>query len=111
MHHAVWADAPVLIVRAIIERVGISPNLGDFRGNTSMHDAAYMDVSVDLVRYLLDAGGDPNQGNRFHETAVFEASYRASPELMKALLENGGNPNVRTVSEWQNVRYASCTLT
>lgn len=98
MHHAVWANAPVHIVKAIIDKVGLSPNLGDARGNTSMHDAAYMDVSTELVRFLLEAGGDPNQGNRFNETAVFEASYRARPETMQVLLENGGRPNVRTVS-------------
>ena len=90
-------NAPISTVRALIENVGISPNAGDARGNTSMHDAAYQNVSPELVAFLLSAGGDPNQGNRFNETAVFEASYRSSHKVVKLLLENGGNPNARTV--------------
>jgi ankyrin repeat protein len=82
----------------MIEKVGISPNATDYRGNTCMHDAAYQDVSKDLLIYLLSAGGDPNKPNRFGETAVFEASYRARPSLMKVLLEHNGNPNPQTVS-------------
>ena len=63
-----------------------------------MHDAAYQDVNVELVRELIKAGGNINKENNFKETSVFEASYRASPELMELLLVNGGNPNITTVS-------------
>ena len=64
-----------------------------------MHDAAFQDVSPELLSYLLDVKGDPNQPNRFGETAVYEASYRAHPQLMRILLTRGGNPNAATVSK------------
>ena len=63
-----------------------------------MHDAAFQNVSDDLLRYLLSVGGNPNQPNKFGETAVFEASYRARPSVMKILLEHNGGTFCRTVS-------------
>ena len=96
LHHAVWIDTPCHVVAKMIDSLGLSPNDKDGRGNTAMHDAGFQDVSPELVKLLLEKGGDPNQENLFGETAVYEASYRSGAAVMKVLLESGGNPDVIT---------------
>lgn len=99
LHYAVWNDCPASLAVALVERLGIPVNSMDRRGNTCMHDAAFQNVNLGLVAALLDLGGDCNLANFQGETAVFEASYRASADLLELLLTKGrGNANVCTLS-------------
>jgi hypothetical protein len=96
LHHASWQCAPGHIILLLFEELNLDPNLPDVRGNTSMHNAAFQDCPLETMQTLLDIGGRINQRNGLGETAVTEASYRASAPLMTLLLENGGLPNVMT---------------
>lgn len=62
-------------------------------------DAAALLVAIDsnheaLARFLLDRGADPNHAGA-GRTALHSAVQRSMPELVKALLARGANPNAR----------------
>lgn len=98
LHYSVWNNCPANVAKLLINMAGIGPNSMDSRGNTSMHDAAFMNVNLSLLNTLLELGGDVNQRNRQGETAVYEASHRGSSEMMHVLLaRGGGNPNLATL--------------
>jgi len=74
-------------------------------GKTRLMTAAHMN-RLDLVRDLLEKTGNPNATTRsLHEcgyaiergnrTALMYAAENASPQVMKALLEAGANPDAR----------------
>ncbi len=57
--------------------------------------AAVTHRQVDAVAVLLEVGADPDGFNEFYGTPVFAACGAGYPDILKVLLEHGGNPNAR----------------
>ena len=65
-----------------------------WNGQTPLHRAC-LTGDKDLVRYLLDAGADPNIVNNFNETSVHYASKRGIPSLVHLMVKFGGKLDAR----------------
>jgi hypothetical protein len=52
--------------------------------------------SVPGIEALLQAGADPNLAVNANQSAVTVAADNADPEILKVLLDNGGDPNAST---------------
>ena len=46
-----------------------------------------------IVKKLLEGGANPNQANKYGETALTDASKYGHVDIVKMLLEGGANPN------------------
>lgn len=67
-------------------------NQQDEGGRTALYRAVD-EKQVNVVSVLLQAGADPNIGNRiYHDTPVLEAAS-SSQDILALLLKAGGNPN------------------
>lgn len=57
---------------------------------------AVRESDVELIKWLLEAGADPNIENPYSGTALMEALNvvtRETPDIVELLLQNGANPN------------------
>jgi len=75
-------------------------NTQDDFGDTALHNAVWVYPAVDrnqveLVRFLLSRGADVNIAGFDGKTPLHRAAYRGNPEMVKALLEGGANPQAR----------------
>ena len=64
----------------------------NWRGSTALHMAAY-NGHTEVVRLLLQCGGDPNMADKHHWTAVHMAAYNGHTEALRLLLQSQGDPN------------------
>ena len=74
-------------------------------GTTHTGAAPYVPMSPSLaavtnrhtgtVAALLEVGADPNRFNDFYETPVFAACGVGDPDILRLLLDSGGDPNAR----------------
>ncbi|MEU5950384.1 ankyrin repeat domain-containing protein [Micromonospora sp. NPDC047465] len=72
---------------------GLDPRMGDGRGGTLLHHLRAVE-DVSLVRRLLDAGVPIRAGDRRGRTALHVAvGDGGSPELVRALLDAGADPD------------------
>jgi ankyrin repeat protein len=94
--------------RKVLEQHPYLVRAAGTNGNTLLNLAAGVLVSSDysrapapqltaaglaLVRVLLDAGADPNQGNHRGWTPLHQAGYSNHAELARLLLESGAAPD------------------
>jgi len=78
---------------------GANPNITDNSGDTALLSVGFISDSIDddieIVRLLIKAGADidfqdSNGSTALHSAVMFERSY-----LVKALLDNGANTEIR----------------
>lgn len=90
------------VVRAVEQ--GADVNTTDARQRTPLMLFAVEDGSVpalfearceDRVRWLLDAGADPNLHGDMNLTALHVVARRGSPTVARLLIERGADPNAR----------------
>jgi ankyrin repeat protein len=62
-------------------------------GSTLLYVAAY-EKKLEMVRYLLDQGADPNVRNEDGTNSTYIAAYHGDLEMMNLLLERGADPNL-----------------
>lgn len=62
---------------------------------------------VDLVRYLLQCGADPNERNRLGETPLHQAADAGNYKLTQALLEKRADANLQQTGNRQSRRKHS----
>ncbi|HEX5540024.1 MAG TPA: ankyrin repeat domain-containing protein [Micromonospora sp.] len=85
---------------------GLDPWMGDGRGGTLLHHLRAVG-DVTLVRRLTDAGVPVNATNRHGRTALHVAvGDGGSPEMVRALLEAGADPQARDAYDQTVVEVA-----
>lgn len=73
----------------LVAQVDAHPELVRMRG-TNGNDLLGMAGSIEIVRFLLDRGADPNRGNDYGWTKLHQAGYGNDRELAEVMLEAGG---------------------
>ena len=85
-------------VRALLD-LGADPLLGSKpAGFTPLHSAVADDTgraAKDIVRMLLDNGGDPNAANATGGTPLHTAAFTGDVAMVQMLLAAGGNANIK----------------
>jgi ankyrin repeat protein len=80
-------------------QAGDNPNEVDETGRTALHYAVarFQARGYLYVSELLQFGADPNMGDSIGATAIRYAAESGSEAILTLLLENGADPNLRTV--------------
>ena len=73
----------------ILLQMGVSPDLRDGEGNTSLIIAA--PSHIDIIRRLLEAGADVNAKNNYGVTALMQAANWGNIVVIDELLKYGAN--------------------
>jgi hypothetical protein len=72
---------------------GADPNLTNYIGETSLHQAADNE-QYSIAKLLLESGADPNIKQKDGETPMHNAIFRNDFAMLKLLLEYKANPNI-----------------
>ncbi|MBQ3565300.1 MAG: ankyrin repeat domain-containing protein [Alphaproteobacteria bacterium] len=101
---AAFADMPLLsyavstnnfILAELMLLIGADPTVKNAWGDTLLHMAAQKN-SVEMVRLLLDFLNINEKGNyEFDCTALYQAIYYGSLDVVRFLMEHGANVNIR----------------
>jgi ankyrin repeat protein len=92
------------ITRMLVER-NVDINVPDNSGDTPLHQTmnswfemseSTQDGRLDVAKFLLDHGADPDAKNRDHQTPLHAASLFGSIKGAQMMLEHGANMNART---------------
>jgi ankyrin repeat protein len=105
---------------AALTRIGAGVELDarDSTGTTALHWAVYNNAR-EIIDALLEAGADPNIGNRYGSTPMAEAAVGGDVEVIRALLAAGADvesPNVEgqtalmIVARTENIAAAEALL-
>ncbi|MBX7057207.1 MAG: ankyrin repeat domain-containing protein [Leptospirales bacterium] len=100
-------------VRKAIER-GFDVNTR-IRGHESLLDTAAMNGHVELVRYLLESGANPNVADRGGWTALHfgvncTEGERETREIVSLLLQRGANVNAQDSTGFTPLMYAATKM-
>lgn len=85
LHQAVLGASPAIVLRLL--RAGASPNEPNDLRETPLHLAAESDDRLEVLRVLLDAGGDPALRRIFDETPLDVALNSNSSRCAEMLRE------------------------
>jgi ankyrin repeat protein len=86
----------------VMEPSTADPNCGDWEGNTPLHHAVTLsdDDTCDVLRILLEKGGNPNAVNQRGQTPLHLLCHNDSlrnldayQEMLHDMLSNGADPN------------------
>jgi truncated hemoglobin YjbI len=94
--HLAAAAGAVTVVRAILDRSGLDPNLQDRGGHTALYcvanECASAEAGPELVKILVRAGADVNAaGGVTKATPLHMAARRGHLAIAQALLANGAS--------------------
>ena len=64
-------------------------------------------LSIDIIRIILDNGGDPNSVFSTSDTLLMLASWKGNYELVELLLEMGAKPNDMNDHNQNSILYAA----
>ena len=78
----------------------------DARGRSVVHIAA-CHGQTEVIRLLLQCGGDPNRANPNGNTAVHTAAANGHTDAIQLLLQSGGDPNRADNYGHSPMRYAA----
>lgn len=96
-------DSELDSVRSWVRECAAPPAAGDFslpplpvdvedhEANTPLSEAACYG-ELDIVKFLLEQGANPDSQNKHGKTPLFRATYNGHEEVVRFLLESGANP-------------------
>lgn len=76
-------------------RGGFPVDATDSNGSETLLHWAARRGQLPITHLLLSHGASPNRVNRWGATPLWTAAYRGTPEVLQALIDAGGNVNVR----------------
>lgn len=89
-------------------KAGANPNIKDEMGKTVLHCAIKFEASRSAISFLLEYGVDLNkQDDLDSSTALHYAVEKNNIELVKLLLENGADPNLKNEDDCTPVIIAA----
>lgn len=97
--HAVKIRKTKWVVYLASAGVGLKVSQRDKLGNTALHYAA-KSGSRKLIKPLLDAGADPNNGNARGSTSLHFAVAGGHQEAARLLLQHGADANIKDKNDW-----------
>ena len=75
-------------------RYGADVNAPDIRARISLHHAVdRKSGALEITRFFLKEGANPNFKNEFGDTALHDASYHSDPAVVEELLKYGADVN------------------
>ncbi|XP_037428755.1 poly [ADP-ribose] polymerase tankyrase-2-like [Triticum dicoccoides] len=81
------------VIRCLVEELGFDVNAGSQDGITALANAA-MDERIDVMRYLLDHGADPNKQDNLGFVPLQCAAKKGRDEAAKLLLSRGASVDI-----------------
>lgn len=67
---------------------------------------ALQDKNVDVIKFLLEHGANPNLQNMYGETALFYAVRTVCmPDKIEILLNNGADPNIKDICKYAPITH------
>ncbi|WP_238007330.1 hypothetical protein KZZ52_02335 [Dactylosporangium sp. AC04546] len=96
VHHG---DGPALA--AALDQ-GLDPHLRDERGRTLLHLLPWL-TGADLLSRLLATGLPVDVRDLEGETPLRSAVVHGTPDLVRALLAAGADPNARSTGRWPSI--------
>ncbi|MBO7454124.1 MAG: ankyrin repeat domain-containing protein [Alphaproteobacteria bacterium] len=75
------------------QRVRNSINEQDADGNTPLNKITQWDRNIELIKYLVDQGADPNIKNKDGDTPLIKAVWWKSIKVTKYLIDHGADVN------------------
>jgi len=91
------------VTRTLVERNAVT-NVRDRSGSTPLHQSmvdwssmaeSTQDGRLDVAKFLLEHGADPDAKNDHHSTSLHDASYYGSVKGTQLMLEHGANIHAR----------------
>ena len=73
--------------------------------STYLHKAAQQN-RIDIVKWLIENGANPNTKDKMHNTALHFASKTGSQQVLKYLIEYGANLNAKDKEENTPLHFA-----
>jgi ankyrin repeat protein/mono/diheme cytochrome c family protein len=89
-----WAIHDVEKVRLLLSR-GAAINVRQVEGRTPVYQASVLADGHDVLRLLLENGGDPKAATLVGLTPLMAVSVRGDAEAMRSLIERGADVNAR----------------
>jgi ankyrin repeat protein len=106
LHVLCQRNAPIHVVKAVIDAGADVHARENSAGFTPLHDACLNSSSAELVQLLLDNGLNPNLRNNMGMTALHMACKRGvSSDFVITLLHGGANPDI-TCNGMKPIDYA-----
>lgn len=100
---AIQYNENVAIIEALLK--GAS-NL-DLENNALLHRAARYTKNPKVIQMLLSNASNPNKRDTLGRTPLHYAAHNGNPEVIKALLEAGGDPKMIDVNKWSLLHHAA----
>jgi ankyrin repeat protein len=94
------------IVKFLLEH-NANPNIQDKNGYTPLMVFAMNTDYIDAIELLIDYGADLNIQTKTGYSALMYATAGGKFEMVKFLLENGANPNLKNVGGKLAIEYAN----
>jgi ankyrin repeat protein len=90
----------------LLRERGARPGVGDIRGRTPMHEAAWSGIDAGAkIRILWTAGASAKVADRDGVTPLMCAAMRADEDTMALLLKLGASEGARDRRGWSAANY------
>jgi uncharacterized protein YceK len=85
----------------------ININITDEYGRNAIHCAVLRNNSIEIIKYLLGIGVDPNNRDKHSETILVSAVTQGNPEVIKLLIDFRADLNAKNGDGWTPLMLAA----
>ena len=103
---AIQQNENVTVIEALL-KAGENTELENIVGQTLLHRAARYTKSPSVFQTLLPNVGNLMKRDALGRNPLHYAAHNGNPEIIKALLEAGGDPKMNDVNKWGPLHHAA----